>query len=63
MGPGDFTTGGHFIVLTGIDSDGNVIVNDPNSRINSEKHYFSLPFCLAAISFRNRHLKSVRTSG
>ncbi|MDO4322767.1 MAG: papain-like cysteine protease family protein [Lachnospiraceae bacterium] len=39
MYPGDFTYTGHFIVLTGIDADGNIIVNDPNSRINSEKHW------------------------
>lgn len=37
MYPGDFTTSGHFIVLAGLDKDGNVIVRDPNSRINSEK--------------------------
>lgn len=37
MGPGDFTTTGHFIVLTGVDEDGNVHVNDPNSRNNSKK--------------------------
>lgn len=36
MGPGDFTGSGHFIVLTGYE-DGMVSVNDPNSRINSEK--------------------------
>lgn len=36
MGPGDFTTTGHFIVMTGI-SDGKIRVNDPNSRENSEK--------------------------
>ena len=35
MGPGDFTTSGHFIVLTGLDSHGDAIVNDPNSRKNS----------------------------
>ena len=34
MGPGDFTTAGHFIVLAGI-RDGKITVNDPNSRINS----------------------------
>ncbi|MBQ8953096.1 MAG: C39 family peptidase [Clostridia bacterium] len=39
MTPGDFTTGGHFIVLTGVDEEGLVIVNDPNSRRNSEKHW------------------------
>lgn len=31
MGPGDFTTTGHFIVLTGIDERGNLIIRDPNS--------------------------------
>ncbi len=36
MGPGDFTTTGHFIVLAGC-RDGKFIVNDPNSKINSEK--------------------------
>lgn len=36
MGPGDFTTTGHFIVLTGLE-DGLIRVNDPNSRENSEK--------------------------
>lgn len=39
MYPGDFTTSGHFIVLTGTDPEGNVLVNDPNSRSNSEKHW------------------------
>lgn len=37
MGPGDFTTTGHFIVLTGTDGNGNIIVNDPNSKENSQK--------------------------
>lgn len=37
MGPGDFTTTGHFIVLTGVDRNGNIKINDPNSRKNSEK--------------------------
>ena len=31
MGPGDFTSKGHFIVLAGIDKDGKLIVRDPNS--------------------------------
>ena len=36
MGPGDFTTTGHFIVLTGY-KDGKIKINDPNSKKNSEK--------------------------
>lgn len=36
MGPGDFTTTGHYIVLTGVE-DGKFTVNDPNSRSHSEK--------------------------
>ncbi len=36
MTPGDFMTSGHFIVLTGVDSNGKIIVNDPNSRKNSK---------------------------
>ena len=36
MGPGDFTTSGHYIVMTGLE-DGMIKVNDPNSYANSEK--------------------------
>lgn len=36
MGPGDFTTTGHFIVLAGC-KDGKFVVNDPNSITNSER--------------------------
>lgn len=35
MGPGDFTTTGHFIVLTGYEN-GKIKVNDPNSPTRSE---------------------------
>ncbi len=31
MKPGHFTSSGHFIVLTGINENGKIIVNDPNS--------------------------------
>lgn len=36
MGPGDFTTDGHFIVFTGYE-DGKIHVNDPNSKANTKK--------------------------
>lgn len=36
MGPGDFTSSGHYIVLTAYE-DGQLSVNDPNSYRNSEK--------------------------
>lgn len=36
MGPGDFTTTGHYIVLAGV-KDGKFQVNDPNSRLRSQK--------------------------
>ena len=36
MGPGDFTSAGHYIVLTAVE-DGAFRVNDPNSVANSQK--------------------------
>lgn len=36
MGPGDFTTFGHYIVMTDYE-DGYIRLNDPNSRSNSQK--------------------------
>lgn len=36
MGPGDFTTSGHYIVLTGYE-DGLLWVNDPNSPLRSQQ--------------------------
>jgi hypothetical protein len=39
MGPGTFTKSGHFIVLRGIDSDGKIIVADPNSEERSNQTY------------------------
>ena len=37
VGPGDFTTSGHFLVLTGVDDSGKILLKDPNSRIRTEK--------------------------
>lgn len=38
MGPGDFTTTGHFIVIYG-EEDGELLIHDPNSRERSEKKW------------------------
>lgn len=38
VGPGDFTSEGHFIVLAGMEN-GKIIINDPNSKKNSEKRW------------------------
>lgn len=35
MGPGDFTKGGHFIVMTGVTDTGTILINDANSRVNT----------------------------
>ena len=37
--PGDFTQTGHFIVLVGIDTDGSVIVHDPNSAARTQQSW------------------------
>lgn len=37
VGPGTFTSTGHFLVLTGLTSDGKIKINDPNSKYNSSK--------------------------
>lgn len=39
MGAGDFTNTGHFVVLTGLSEDGKIILNDPNSKINTRKKW------------------------
>lgn len=37
MGPGTFTTTGHYIVLTGVDSNDNIIINDSDSKERSKQ--------------------------
>lgn len=49
MGPGDFTTTGHYILLTGM-KDGELRINDPNSHANSEKTW---PYETFAAQVRN----------
>lgn len=39
VGPGDFTDSGHFLVLTGVDEDGKITLNDPNSKIRSKESW------------------------
>lgn len=39
VGPGDFTTTGHFIVLAGLDESGGVVVHDPNSEARSQQSW------------------------
>lgn len=39
MGPGDFTTTGHYIVLCEVDLNNMVTVHDPNSRERSERKW------------------------
>lgn len=47
MGPGTFTKGGHFIVLTGITENGKVKVNDPND--NNMKRHVEMEFEISLI--------------
>lgn len=37
MGPGSFTSGGHYIVLSAVSDDGKVYVNDPYDAVNKTK--------------------------
>jgi len=39
LGPGDFTSSGHFIVITGY-YDGKFTINDPNSKKRSEEDWY-----------------------
>ena len=35
VGPGDFTESGHFFVITGMDDEGRLTINDPYSSVRS----------------------------
>ena len=49
MGPGQFTNGGHFITLSGVDENGNIYVND--SADNFSKQHFNKTFSLESIAY------------
>ena len=37
VGPGDFTSSGHFVVISGVAGDGRLVVHDPNSVLRSSR--------------------------
>ena len=39
MGAGHFTKEGHFIVMYGLDENGDILIHDPNSKINSRQSW------------------------
>lgn len=39
VGPGDFTDVGHFLVILGVDENGDLRINDPFSKANSERSW------------------------
>ena len=50
QGKGLFTTGGHYIVLAGVTSDGKIIVKDPNKKNAVNKNYNNRAFTTAEIN-------------
>lgn len=54
MGPGTFTKGGHFIVLTGITEDGKILVNDPND--SEKKKHKDIQFEISLILRESKNM-------
>lgn len=50
MGPGTFTSSGHFIAVEGLDADGLAIVHDSNSWVRSQKNWDVSLICSEAIT-------------
>lgn len=48
MGPGTFTYNGHYILVRGLDENGDGLVNDPNSEEHSRSHYTLRKLCREA---------------
>ena len=56
MGPGTFTKGGHFIVLTGLTDDGKITVNDPND--SAKKNHKGTAFDVSLIMRESKNFWS-----
>lgn len=54
MGPGKFTKGGHFIVLSGITADGKIRVNDPND--SALKNHINTNFEMSLIMRESKNM-------
>lgn len=54
MGPGTFTKGGHFIVLTGITESGKIRVNDPND--STKKNHINTEFSASLIIRESKNM-------
>ena len=54
MGPGTFTKGGHFIVLTGVTVNGKIKVNDPND--SAKKNHVNMEFAPSLIMRETKNM-------
>ena len=54
MGPGTFTKGGHFIVLSGVTLDGKIMVKDPND--SASKNHANTGFDVSLILRESKNM-------